>query len=142
MENGIHMHSMCRQIDGCSSKVSEFIQGTKGSWDSETNEIKDLDGNVIWKFDEEAVRKEFQQFDPYTLEHVDWVNHIRKGTAHEEATDNAISCMAGIMGREAAYTGQTVTWDEMTQSPQDFLPEKLELGPLDLAAMTVPVPGN
>ena len=52
MENGIHMHSMCRQIDGCSSKVSEFIQGTKGSWDSETNEIKDLDGNVIWKFDE------------------------------------------------------------------------------------------
>ena len=30
----------------------------------------------------------------------------------------------------------------MTQSPQDFLPEKLELGPLDLAAMTVPVPGN
>ena len=54
MENGIHMHSMCRQIDGCSSKVSEFIQGTKGSWDSETNEIKDLDGNVIWKFDEEA----------------------------------------------------------------------------------------
>ncbi len=142
MENGIHMHSMCRQIDGCSSKVSEFIQGTKGSWDSETNEIKDLEGNVIWKFDEEAVRKEFQQFDPYTLEHVDWVNHIRKGTAHEEATDNAISCMAGIMGREAAYTGQTVTWDEMTQSPQDFLPEKLELGPLDLASMTVPVPGK
>ena len=136
-----HVHNI-DVIDGCSSKVSEFIQGTKGSWDSETNEIKDLDGNVIWKFDEEAVRKEFQQFDPYTLEHVDWVNHIRKGTAHEEATDNAISCMAGIMGREAAYTGQTVTWDEMTQSPQDFLPEKLELGPLDLASMTVPVPGN
>lgn len=27
MENGIHMHSMCRQIDGCVSNVSEFIQG-------------------------------------------------------------------------------------------------------------------
>ena len=142
MENGIHMHSMCRQIDGCSSKVSEFIQGSKGSWDSETNEIKDLEGNVIWKYDEEKLREEFQQFDPYTLEHVDWVNHIRKGTAHEEATDCAASCMAGIMGREAAYTGQTVTWDEMTQSPIDYLPEKLELGPLDLASMTVPVPGN
>ena len=142
MENGIHMHSMCRQIDGCSSKVSEFIQGSKGSWDSETNEIKDLEGNVIWKYDEEKAKQEFQQHDPYTLEHVDWVNHIRKGTAHEEATDNATSCMAGIMGREAAYTGQTVTWDEMTQSPQDFMPEKLELGPLDLASMTVPVPGK
>ena len=141
-ENGIHMHSMCRQINGCSSKISEFIQGSKGSWDSETNEIKDLQGNVIWKYDEEAARQEFQQHDPYTLEHVDWVNHIRKGTAHEEATDNAISCMAGIMGREAAYTGKTVTWDEMTQADQDFLPEKLELGPLDLASMTVPVPGE
>ena len=142
MENGIHMHSMCRQINGCSSKVSEFIQGTKGSWDSETNEIKDLQGNVIWKYDEEKLRQEFQQFDPYTLEHVDWVNHIRKGTAHEEASECAASCMAGIMGREAAYTGQTVTWDEMTQSPMDYLPEKLELGPLDLASMTVPVPGS
>jgi len=142
MENGIHMHSMCRQIDGCSSKVSEFIQGSKGSWDSETNEIKDLEGNVIWKYDEEKIKQEFQQFDPYTLEHVDWVNHIRKGTAHEEASECAASCMAGIMGREAAYTGQTVTWDEMTQSPIDYLPEKLELGPLDLASMTVPVPGN
>ena len=142
MENGIHMHSMCRQIDGCSSKVSEFIQGSKGSWNSETNEIKDLEGNVIWKYDEEKLKQEFQQFDPYTLEHVDWVNHIRKGTAHEEASECAASCMAGIMGREAAYTGQTVTWDEMTQSPIDYLPEKLELGPLDLASMTVPVPGN
>ena len=142
MENGIHMHSMCRQIDGCSSKVSEFIQGTKGSWNSETNEIKDLEGNVLWKYDEEKIKQEFQQFDPYTLEHVDWVNHIRKGTAHEEASECAASCMAGIMGREAAYTGQTVTWDEMTQSQQDFLPEKLELGPLDLASMTVPVPGS
>ena len=142
MENGIHMHSMCRQIDGCSSKVSEFIQGTKGSWNSETNEIKDLEGNVIWKYDEEKLRQDFQQFDPYTLEHVDWVNHIRKGTAHEEASECAASCMAGIMGREAAYTGQTVTWDEMTQSPMDYLPEKLELGPLDLASMTIPVPGS
>ncbi len=142
MENGIHMHSMCRQINGCSSKVSEFIQGSKGSWDSETNEIKDMEGNVIWKYDEEKAKQEFEQHNPYVLEHVDWVNHIRKGTAHEEATDNAISCMAGIMGREAAYTGQTVTWDDMTQSEQNFLPEKLELGPLDLASMTVPVPGQ
>ena len=43
MENGVHMHSMCRQIDGCSNKVSEFIQGSKGSWDSETNEKLDKD---------------------------------------------------------------------------------------------------
>ena len=31
-EGGIHLHSMCRQIDGCVSNVSERIQGTKGIW--------------------------------------------------------------------------------------------------------------
>ena len=86
MENGIHMHSMCRQINGCSNNVSEFIQGTKGSWSS-AGVIKDLAGNVIWKYDEEAAKAEFQQHNPYVLEHVDWVNHIRKGTAHDEATE-------------------------------------------------------
>lgn len=142
MENGIHMHSMCRQIDGCSNKISEYIQGAKGSWDSETNEIKDLQGNVLWKYDEEAAGQEFKQHDPYVLEHVDWVNHIRKGTAHEEASDCAASCMAAIMAREAAYTGATTTWDEMTQSPMDLLPATLELGPLDLASYTVKKPGQ
>ena len=142
MENGIHLHSMCRQIDGCSSNVSEFIQGAKGSWNSATNEIKDLEGNVIWKYDSEKAGQEFQQHDPYVLEHVDWVNHIRRGTAHEEATECGISCMAAIMAREAAYTGATTTWDEMTQSPMDYMPEKLEMGPLDLASYKVPVPGT
>ncbi len=29
-ENGMHVHSMCRQIDGCTSNVSESITGSKG----------------------------------------------------------------------------------------------------------------
>ena len=33
-EGGVRLHSMCRQIDGCKNNVSEFIQGTKGSWTS------------------------------------------------------------------------------------------------------------
>lgn len=142
MENGVHLHSMCRQINGCSDNISEYIQGAKGSYNSATNEILDLQGNVLWKYDEEAAQKEFTQHNPYVLEHVDWVNHIRKGTAHEEATDCAISCMAAIMGREAAYTGKTTTWDEMTQSPLDYMPEKLDMGSLPLDTFTVPVPGQ
>ena len=132
MENGVHLHSMCRQIDGCSSAVGEIIQGTKGSWNSFTNEIKDLKGNVIWKYDDEKAKAEFQQHNPYVLEHVDWVNHIRKGTAYEEATECATSCLAAIMGRESAYRGSTITWDEISKSDLDYMPEKLELGPVDM----------
>ena len=142
MENGVHLHSMCRQIDGCSNAVGEIIYGTKGSWNSFDHEIKDLDGNVVWKFDNEKAETEFKQHNPYVLEHVDLVNHIRKGEPIDEATACAMSTLAGVMGRTAAYTGDTVTWDAMSQSELDYLPEKLELGPMDMSDYTVQVPGK
>ncbi len=142
MENGVHLHSMCRQVDGCSNQVGEIIRGTKGVWDSFNHEIKDLEGNIIWKYDKEADEAKFKQHNPYVLEHVDWVNHIRKGTAHDEATECAISSLVGVMGREAAYTGGTVTWDEISQSDMDLMPAELELGKMDMSAYTVKVPGK
>ena len=143
MENGIHLHSMCRQINGCANNVGEFIQGTKGSWNSYTHEIKDLAGNVVWKYDEEAAKAQYQQHNPYVLEHVDWVNHIRKGTAHDEATQCAISCLAAVMGRESAYSGASVTWDEASKSAQDYMAEfKHEYGKQDMDKCVVMVPGK
>ena len=62
------------------------------------------------------------------------VNHIRKGEGYEEASECAISCLAAIMGRESAYKGTTITWDEITKSDLDLMPEKLELGPVDMTA--------
>ena len=142
MENGIHMHSMCRQIDGCANNVSEFIQGTKGSWSSDTMEIKDLAGNVIWKYDSEAEKANFKQTDPYTLEHVNWINCIRGGKQIEQASETAISNMAAIMGRESAYTGTETTWDAMTASALDYTPKDLNLGKMDMSGFVVPVPGK
>jgi len=141
-ENGIHVGSMCRQIDGCSSNVSEFIQGTKGSWNSIDHEIKDLQGNVIWKFDSAAAEANFKVQDPYILEHVDWINHIRRGEAHDEATGTAYSTMAGVVGRQAAYTGLTVDFEEMMASDMNYLPENCEMGPVDMSGYTVAVPGT
>ena len=142
MENGVHLHSMCRQIDGCSNAVGEIIYGTKGVYSSFDNTIKDLKGNVLWKYDDEAAKAEFKQHNPYVLEHVDWVNHIRKGTMYDEATECAISSLAGVMGRESAYTGRTITWDEMSKSDLDLMPAKLELGAMDMSAYQVAVPGK
>ena len=133
---------MCRQIDGCSNNVSEFVQGTKGSWSSTDFAIRDLQGNIIWQFDDAAAKAEFQQHDPYVLEHVDWVNHIRKGTTHVEAGETGMSSLAGTMGRESAYTGQTVNWDDISASDLDYMPETLELGPMDMSKYVVRVPGS
>jgi predicted dehydrogenase len=143
MENGIHLHSMCRQIDGCANNVSEFVQGTKGSWTSEGGcQIKDKDGNVVWKFDYEAEKAAHTQTDPYTLEHVDLISHIRSNTPIDQASETAVSNMAAIMGRESAYTGAEATWDAMTASPIDYTPKDLNLGKMDMSGFTVPVPGS
>lgn len=149
-ENGIHVHSMCRQINGCSDNISEHIQGTLGSWHSTgagengwSPCIKDLQGNIIWEYDKETVYPELTQTDPYTLEHVNWINHIRKGQEPiMQAEETAISTMAGVMGRESAYTGKTVTWDELTSKGESMMPEKLELANVDMSKFKVPVPGN
>jgi predicted dehydrogenase len=143
MENGIHMHSMCRQIDGCANNVSEFIQGTKGSWSSaEGHVIKDLAGNVVWKYDEEAEKANYKQTDPYTLEHVNLINCIRSGKPIELASETAVANMAALMGRESAYTGQETKWETLTSAQLDYTPKDLNMGKMDMSGFTVPVPGK
>ena len=75
------------------------------------------------------------------LEHVDAINHIRQGKGLDEAIDCAVSCLAGVMGRESAYAGSTVSWDQMSQSDLDYMQEKLELGPMDMSRHVVMTPG-
>lgn len=143
MENGVHLHSMCRQIDGCANNVSEFIQGTKGSWTSNGGYvIKDLEGNEVWKFDSEAEKATYKQTNPYVLEHVNLINSIRANKPIEQASETAVSNMAAIMGRESAYSGQETTWDTMTASSLDYTPKDLNIGKMDMSGFTVPVPGS
>jgi len=143
MENGIHLHSMCRQIDGCDNNVSEFIQGTKGSWSSIDHSIKDLAGNVIWKYDFEAEKAQTKQQDPYTLEHVNWINQIRSNQPREMASKLAVANMSALMGRDSAYTGLKSEWDNATAAPQDFTPADLDLTKkMDMTGFVVPVPGK
>ncbi len=141
-ENGVHLHSMCRQIDGCSSNVSEIVRGTKGYWTSADESIRDYNGNILWQFDWDGMRANCKQENAYVLEHVDWVNHIRKGTAHVEAEECAISSLCAVLGREAAYTGATTEWDTISAAPMDLTPEVLELGRMDMSKYVVPVPGS
>ena len=148
MENGIHLHSMCRQIDGCAGNVSEFIQGTKGSWCTTggKTEIKDLKGNVIWSYDREAEKENFKQTDPYTLELVSFVNLIRAGKSIDQASEIAIPNMAAVMGRESAYTGKETTWEAMTALSDergDLMPKDISLtGKMNMLGFVVPVAGN
>jgi len=143
-EGGVHVHGMARQIDNCHNRVSEIIQGTKGSWNNMNNKftILDLDGNVVWQYDDEAAKEQFKLHDPFTLEHVNLVNHIRSGKAINIAETTAISTLACIMARESAYSGKLCTWDEMTNSDLNLMPAELTLGNLDMSQFKSFIPGS
>jgi len=140
-EGGIHVHSMCRQINGCANNVSERIQGSRGVWTSD-GVITDLKGNVLWKFDWEKEKEEFKQTNPYVLELVNWVNHIRSNKPINQAEETAISTLTAIMGRISAYTGAEVTWDEVMSMDMNLVPDNLEFKNVDMSQFVVAVPGK
>ena len=146
-EGGFHVHSMCRQIDGCHDNVSAYIQGTKGAWTGggesrSDHTITDLKGNVVWQFDFDKEAAEFKQFDGHALEHVNWINHIRDNNPICQAEETAISSLAAIMGRISAYTGTEVTWENVMASDMNLMPDHLELKNMDMSQYAVPVPGR
>jgi hypothetical protein len=51
----------------------------------------------------------------------------------------AKSTMMAIMGRMAAYTGQTLTWDQCLNSSEDLTPKRYEWG--EVPVPTVAKPG-
>jgi predicted dehydrogenase len=144
-EGGMHVHSMCRQINGCEGNVSEWIQGTEGNSNCQ-NTIWDKAGTQLWKFDgykldAEGKMTEDLAISPYDQEHIDFVTSIRNGKPLNEAEFVAFSTMAGIMGRVSAYTGKKVTWDEMMNSEMKLGPKVYAMGPVDVPK-TVPIPGE
>ncbi len=143
-ENGIHVHSMCRQINGTANNVSERIQGTKGSSNC-ADTVLDLTGTEIWKYeyplDNDGKPTNKVSVDPYVQEHIDLVTAIRTGKPINEAENTAISTLVGIMGRISAYTGKEVTYEELMNSDLKLGPAIFEFGNVDIVK-EVPVAGT
>lgn len=155
-ENGMHIHSMCRQVDGCSSNVSESITGSKG-FSNCRNRIFDDKGKVIWLYNyekdigEEVIKDDKIIIDeevdttlkvsPYLQEHIDLVKAIRENKPYVEAENTAISTMCAIMGRMSAYSGKEVTWEEVMNSDLRLGPDSYSLGKVNIEK-SVPIPGE
>jgi len=129
-ESGARVASYCRQIDGCENNVSESVAGTKGRWSSVDSAIR-AEGSAAW-------RHRGKERNPYEQEHVDLIESIRSGKPLNELKTVAESTLTAIMGRMSGYTGKAVTWDEAMNSKQVLMPEKVEFGPLPVAAIAVP----
>ncbi len=127
---GVHIVSMCRQIDGCVNSVSEEVVGTRGR--SQVNAYT-INGKPVFNRRKDNA--------PYIQEHTDLIESIRKGEPINELQNVADSTLSAIMGRMSAYTGQAITWKQALESEENLMPEKLDWE-MKLPMPPVAVPGK
>lgn len=143
--DGLSIHSMCRQINGCYKRVGEFFTGTLGTtWGT---------GPGIKGFPKRVIVPEIKCVDnPFIQEHIDLIKGIIDGKSINEANNVAESTLTAIMGRISAYRGIPVRWKElvdetfgspwyhlkMSPSPEDFENKTVKAPPEN----KIPVPGR
>jgi len=141
--DGIHIHSMCRQIDGCWNWVGHDFVYEKGHTNGA--DYPNPKNSPIPKDLPRAPSSNVQ-------EQVDLLYHVIKGEPVNQLQALAESTATAIMGRISAYTGKMVTWDEIMGDPNKNpalynlqlkpTPEDFERGTVEIPQENiVPIPG-
>lgn len=121
--NGVHMISMSRHWNRCDGGVFEDVVGTKGR--SNCHDMGSGGGR-----------------NAYVQEHINLIASIRDtGKYYNEAIQVAEGTMTAIMGRESAYTGKKLRWDDFMKSDLSLLPKNLSFD-AEIPVRPVPVPGK
>ena len=129
--NGARILSMCRQIPGTANRIGESFIGTKGQSDASRR----ITGANSWTYTVPA-----QRSNGFVQEHTDLVASIRSGKPYNELKQIAESTLVAIMGREAAYTGQEMTFDGVLNAKLDLTPPIAGYGPMTVPP--IPMPGR
>ena len=131
--DGLQVISMCRQWDNTDRKVAVEMVGTKGTAIMEQDGRLYITGENRWMYRE-------RRLDSRRQEQVDLVKALRSGNLPNDSRRIAESTLTAIMGREAAYSGQVVEWEQIMNSEQDLVPKTFKFGPLPMRP--VPRPGE
>jgi predicted dehydrogenase len=126
---GARLFSQCRQINHCEGNVEEAVVGEKGSSNCQ-NWIRPKAG-PLWRFRDKDVNA-------YQQEHADFIASIRRSQPLNEATVVAESTLTAIMGRESAYSGRSIEWDEALNAKTRLGPEQYALGSLPFPDVAIP----
>jgi hypothetical protein len=74
----------------------------------------------------------------YEEEHKELLAGIRSGRPLNNGVYMARSTMLAIMGRMAAYTGQTLSWEQCLNSSEDLTPKNYAWGDVPVAPVAKP----
>lgn len=107
-----------RQIPGCYNENADYILGSKGACTIGRGPLPKITGQTEWTFTG-------KKNDMYQQEHDVLFAAIRQGKALNDGKRMAESTLLAIMGRMAAYTGQTITWEQALNSTEQLFPDEL-----------------
>lgn len=107
----VHIHSMCRQIDGTYGSVNEFFNGTEGTT---------FGGGKMTSAKLASLHvPEFKTHENGQVqEHIDLLESIVNEKPLNGARTVAESTLTAIMGRISCYTGQLVRWSDLTTNTE------------------------
>ena len=143
-DNGLRAHCTSRQINGCDTTHNVMVYGTQG-YTNCFDTIYNLDGTIASQYPKPAPEDPDQSMavpDPYVQELIRLVTAIRTDTPVNDAEQHVKSTLMAMMGRQSAYTGKFVTWDEIMASEMKLGPETYEFGPVPGIPETPPVAGS
>jgi predicted dehydrogenase len=127
-----------RNMDGCTAAFSSYAHGTRGSAIITTSshtpgKVRTFKTHLmegtepIWRYPQ-------PEQSPYQLEWDDLVDAIRNNKPYNEVKRGAEASLVTSMGRMAAHTGNTVTYEQMLNCPHEMAPD------IDKFTMDSPAP--
>lgn len=143
-DNGHRAHCTTRQIGGCDYNFAVMVYGTKG-YTNCFDTIFNLDGSVAWKYPHPKPEDADQSMavpDPYVQELIRLVTAIRTNKPVNDTEQHVQSTLMAMMGRESAYTGKFVTWDQIMASNMKLGPDTFAFGPYPDLKEEIPLAGS
>ena len=134
--NGARGFLAQRQIPRCYSENSLYIMGTKGNANlTRGSNITDLYNAIVWKYEGETPNM-------YQVEHDEFFASIRAGEYINNGDRMVNSTLMAIMGRDAGYSGQQLSWEDALNSEEKLVPEFTDGWNSPVTFREVPRPGQ
>ena len=119
--NGYRVFLANRQSTGCYNATHDYVMGTEGTLllGQGQPRIETPDGKIKWQF-------EGEEYNMYQREHDVLFASIRSGKPKNDDLNLASSTLLAILGRDAAYSGQQVTWEQALNSEVSLVPKPVD----------------
>ena len=118
-EDGSRHYTQCRHIRNVWNHNNDYVHGTAGSGTGGVSSPTVLyrpDGTELWKNTERFPKG------MYAWEHDELVKAVREDTPMNDGYSGAMSSMMAVLGREAAYSGQSIRWDDLVARGRSYFP--------------------